>query len=165
MGFRAFQNYFTMRKLIIPLTLLLAFAVRFSATAQTDLTEKSGFIVNAAEEHSFLFVLNNRPNDLPEVRTGITKYIWKHHPSDRLKITQIKIDGDLENVPLIHITGFDSKAKAMEFFNGLKKNRPDFLQMGMTKDYFALSKSNYETVVRTKSLNGYKSFFEQNYFK
>ena len=165
MGFRAWKNNFEMRKILIPLTVLLVVAVRFSSFAQTDLTEKGGFVFNAAEEHSFLFVLNNRPNDLPEVRTGITKYIWKYHPSDRLKITQIKIDGDLENVPLIHITGFASKAKVMEFYAGLKKNRPDFLQMGMTQDYFALSKSNYETIVRSKSMNSYKSFFEQNYLK
>lgn len=138
-------------------------ATQIAGFAQNDLTEKGAYSLNAAEEHSFLFILNNRPADLPEVRTGITKYIWKYYPSDGLKITQIKIDGDLEQVPLIHITGFDSKARAMEFFNGLKKNRPDFLQMGMTKDYFAVSKSNYETIVRSKSMNGYKSFFEKNY--
>jgi hypothetical protein len=165
MGFRALKKRFQMRKLLFPLTLLLAVAVHFSASAQTEMTVKAGFVLNAADEHSFIFVLNNRPKDLPEVRTGITKYIWKYHPSDKLKITQIKIDGDLENVPLIHITGFESKAKAMEFYAGLKKNRPDFLQMGMTEDYFAVSKSNYETIVRSKSLNGYKSFFEQNYLK
>jgi len=147
------------------MTMTLLMAASFTSFSQTDLTEKGGYAVNAADEHSFIFVLDNKPNDLPEVRTGITKYIWKHHPSDRLKITQIAIDGDLENVPLILITGFSSGAKSMEFFNGLKKNRPDFLQMGMTKDYFAISKTNYETIVRSKSLSGYKSFFEQNYLK
>lgn len=154
-----------MRNYLIPLTFLCLLAAQVTGFAQNDLTEKGGYSISPAEEHSFLFILDNRPDDLPEIRTGITKYIWKYYPSDRLKITQIKIDGDLEEVPLIHITGFDSKAKAMEFYNSLKKNRPDFLQMGMTKDYFAVSKSNYETIVRSKSLNGYKSFFEKNYQK
>jgi hypothetical protein len=53
----------------------------------------------------------------------------------------------------------------MAFYKGLKQNRPDFLQMGMTKDYYALSKTNYEQVVRAKSANGYKAFFEENYLK
>lgn len=119
--------------------------------------------MNASEEHFFLFVLSNRPNDLPELRTGITKYMWKYYPNDKLKITQIQLDGDLKDVPLILISGFTDKAKAMEFYNGLKLNRPDFLQMGMTKEYFPLSKTNYETIVRAKSLNGYKPFFQQNY--
>ncbi len=127
------------------------------------MTEKGGYAIDKSEEHSFLFVLANRPYDLQEVRTGITKYIWKYHSNERLKITQIAIGGELENVPLIHITGFTSEASALAFFKGLKKNRPDFMQMGMTKDYFTLSKTNYEMIVRNKSLAGYKAFFEQNY--
>lgn len=152
-----------MLKFIIPLTFLAFFILPSSASAQENLTEKGGFVVNANEEHSFLFVLSNRPNDLQELRTGITKYMWKFYPNDKLKITQIQVDGELKDVPLILITGFSNKAKAMEFYNGLKTNRPDFMQMGMTKDYFPLTKSNYETIVRAKSLNGYKPFFQQNY--
>jgi hypothetical protein len=152
-----------MRNLFIPLTFLALFLLPFTLSAQDQLTEKGGFVVNANEEHSYLFVLANRPNDLQEMRTGITKYMWKFHPNEKLKITQIQVDGDLKDVPLILITGFANKAKAMEFHSGLKTNRPDFMQMGLTKENFPLSKSNYETVVRAKSLNGYKPFFQQNY--
>lgn len=152
-----------MFKIFIPFTLLALFLLPGSVSAQENLTEKGVFVVNASEEHSFLFVLANRPNDLQELRTGITKYMWKYHPNDKLKITQIEVDGDLQGVPLILISGFDNKAKSMEFYNGLKTNRPDFMQMGMTKDYFPVAKSNYERIIRTKSLNGYKPFFQQNY--
>ncbi len=152
-----------MFKIFIPFTLLALFLLPASVSAQENLTEKGGYVVNSNEEHSFLFVLANRPNDLQELRTGITKYMWKYHPNDKLKITQIEVDGDLQGVPLILISGFDNKAKAMEFYNGLKTNRPDFMQMGMTKDYFPVAKSNYERIIRTKSLNGYKPFFQQNY--
>lgn len=127
------------------------------------MTQKGGFVISPSEEHSFMFVLNNRPNDLQELRTSITKYIWKYHPDEKLKITQIQVDGDLKEVPLIHITGFANKEQAMVFYKGLKANRPDFMSMGMTKDYFPLSKTNYENIVRAKSLNGYKAFFQQNY--
>lgn len=154
-----------MHKIFIPLTFLFLLLFQNSSPAQDQLTEKGGYTVNASEEHSFLFVLANRPGDLQEVRTGITKYIWKYHPEGKLKITQIAIDGELTDVPLIHITGFSDKAQAMAFFNGLRQNRPDFMQMGMTKDYFALSKTNYEKIVRAKSLAGYKAFFEQYYLK
>ncbi len=153
-----------MRNLFIPLTFLSMLVFQAAAFSQQDqLTEKGGYSMNASEEHYFLFVLNNRPADLPEMRGEITKYIWKFHPQAKLKITQIKIDGDLENVPLIHVQSFPNKAKAMAFQNNLIKNRPDFLQMGMTVDYFAVSKSNYEQIVRNKSLAGYKPFFQRNY--
>jgi len=152
-----------MFKFIIPLTLLALFILPTTTSGQENLTEKGGFVLNASEEHSFLFVLSNQAKDLQELRTGITKYMWKFHPNDKLKITQIQVDGELQEVPLILISGFADKSKAMEFYNGLKANRPDFMQMGMTKDYYPLSKSNYEKVVRAKSLNGYKPFFQQNY--
>ncbi|HFA47854.1 MAG TPA: hypothetical protein ENJ95_02410 [Bacteroidetes bacterium] len=152
-----------MRKFIIPLTFFFALALQGTSYSQDQLTAKGGFSVNADEEHYFLFVLNNRPADLPEVRASITKYIWKHYPKAHLKLTQIKVDGDLQNVPMIHVKGFKDKAEAMAFYAGLKKNRPDFLMMGMTKDYFAISKRNYESIVRSKSLAGYKPFFESNY--
>ncbi len=152
-----------MRKFFIPLTLMLMFFLPAALSAQDQLTEKGGFVANANEEHSYLFVLSSRAADLQELRTGITKYIWKYHPNEKLKITQIAVDGDLKDVPLIHVTGFTNKAQAMAFHNGIKTNRPDFMQMGMTKENFPVSKSNYETVLRTKSLNGYKAFFQQNY--
>lgn len=159
------KTFTTMHKIFIPLTFLFVLSFQNGISAQDELTEKGGYMLNAAEEHSFLFVLANRPGDLQEMRTGITKYIWKYHPEERLKITQIAVEGDLAEVPLIHITGFANKTQAMAFFNGLKKNRPDFLQMGMTRDYFAVSKTNYEKILRAKSLAGYKAFFEQNYLK
>jgi hypothetical protein len=151
-----------MRKFFIPLTFLFLM-LSTAMSAQDQLTQKGGYVANANEEHNYFFLLANRPNDLQEVRTSITKYIWKYHPNEKLKITQIQVDGDLKDVPLIYITGFANKAQAMAFHNGLKTNRPDFMQMGMTKDNFPVSKTNYETVVRTKSLNGYKTFFQQNY--
>lgn len=148
-----------------PLFVMFACCLASPAIGQDVLTEKGGYSTNVGGEHCFIFVLNNRPNDLQELRTGITKYIWKYHPSDKLKITQISIDGDLKDVPLIHVAGFQDKAQAMAFFQGLKQNKPDFLQMGMTKDYFPLSKANYDYVVRNKSLNGYRVFFDQNYLR
>jgi hypothetical protein len=154
-----------MRILFIPLTFLFFAIFSNNIAAQEDMTAKGGFVANPAEEHNFLFLLDNRPNDLQELRTGITKYIWKYYPNDKLKITQIKIGGDLESVPLILVSGFSNKNQVMAFYKGLKQNRPDFLQMGMTKDYYALSKTNYEQVVRAKSANGYKAFFEENYLK
>lgn len=152
-----------MRKFVIPFTTVLLLLFSISLQAQ-EFTEKGGYSLDASEEHYYLFVLSNeRPNDLPELRGEITKYIWKHHANAKLKITQIKIDGELAEVPLIHLQSFQNKASAMAFHQNIKKNRPDFLSLGMTVDYFPLSKTNYEKVLRSKTLKGYKPFFLNNY--
>lgn len=157
-----------MRKLLFPLfTLFYLFSFNnISAQTPGEFTEKGGFSVTDNmdnEEHYFLFLLNDRPADLPELRGAITKYIWKEHPQEKLKITQIKIDGDLENVPIIHIKAFSTKAQAMTFYQNLKESKPEFMEMGMTKEIFAISKTNFQKVIRSKSLKGYKPFFAINY--
>jgi hypothetical protein len=161
-GFRALTKSFLMHR-FIPLTCFFLLALAVPAFSQEQLTPKGGYSTDANEEHYFLFVLANRPTDLPELRGAITKYMWKQYPNQRLKITQIQVDGELTNTPLLHIQSFSNKAAAMEFYDSLKKNKPDFLQMGMTLDYFALSKSNYEAILRNKNMKGYKAFFEQFY--
>lgn len=149
--------------MIRTLFLLAFFSLTIEVGFAQELSEKGAFLVNAQEEHHVLIVLANRPDDFPEVRTEVMKYIWKYFPGNPLKVTQIALGGDLQNVPLIHLQTFANQSQAMEFYNSLKKNSPDFMQMGMTVDYFALSKSNFEKLVRSKSLDGYKSFFEKNY--
>lgn len=149
-------------KLLIPIVVALL-SLSNSVYSQETLTPKEGFSVNDNEEHFYLFVLNNRPSDLPELRAAITKYIWKQYPNSHLKITQIEIDGSLAGVPLLHVQSFNNKAEALAFHKALKINHPDFLYMGMTEDYFPISKTNFETVVRNKSLEGYKEFFQKNY--
>ncbi|GIV31669.1 MAG: hypothetical protein KatS3mg029_1020 [Saprospiraceae bacterium] len=149
-----------MKKILFALSFLFLMT---SLHAQDQLTSKQGFTLNPAEEHYYLFVLNDRPGDLPELLGEITKYIWKYHPREHLKITQIAIEGELENTPIVHVRSFPDKAAAMAFHRELLKNHPDFLHMGLTVDYFPISKSNYEQVLRTKSLGGYRQFFDANY--
>lgn len=149
-----------MKKLLFVVSLLL-FVV--ATQAQDNLTSKQGYTHDPTEEHYYLFVLNDRPGDLPELLGEITKYIWKYHPREHLKITQISIDGELASTPLVHVRSFPNKAAAMAFHKQLLQNHPDFLHMGMTVDFFPISKSNYEQVIRNKSLRGYRPFFDANY--
>ncbi len=133
------------------------------AFSQEKLTAKAGFTLNANEEHYYIFVLNDRPADLPELRAAITKYIWKHYPQANLKITQLEIDGELSGVPLLHVQSFANKAEALAFHKALMTEHPDFMHMGMTVENFPVSKSNFEAIVRNQSLNGYKDFFLKHY--
>lgn len=148
----------------IKITAFLVFALLArTVLSQENLNTKGGFVLNSNEEHYYIFVLNNRPADLPELRAAITKYIWKHHPKSNLKITQIEIDGELANIPLLHVKTFKNKEEALDFHRELINNHPEFLYMGMTVDHFPISKTNFEAIVRSKSLKGYKEFFENNY--
>lgn len=142
---------------------LLLLVTALPAIAQEKMTNKKGFTLSESEEHYFLFVLNNRPADLPELRGEITKYLWVHYPNERLKITQVELGGDLENIPVLFVKSFSGKADALAFYKALKARHPDFLHMGMTQEYFPISKSNFDIVVENNSLEAYKVFFERSY--
>ncbi len=135
-----------------------------TAVAQT--TETKGIFQNTPqEEHHFMFLLKNRPTEFQDFRAEITKYIWKHFAQEHLKITQLQVGGDFANVPIIHLQAFGNQQKAMDFYHSLKDHNPDFMQMGIITDYFAISKSNYNKLIQAKSLLGYPSFFEKEYLR
>jgi hypothetical protein len=141
------------------------FLFNFSLKSQNQLSGNTFSRPAPTEEHYFVFVLANRPMEFQEIRGEITKYIWKHYPQSNLKITQIQVEGDLEDVPMILLQSFSNRHNGMEFYRNLQKNLPGFIQMGITTDYFAMSTSNYNRMLQMKSLSGYRAFFDKEYLQ
>ena len=137
------------------LFLILIFAGFSKGNAQNE------FTVQSDEEH-YAFIIPGNVVDLKEYRGSVTKYIWKNHAKDRLKINNIQI-GDSKKVEIIHVTTFKNKAHAMSFFNKTMKDYPDFMHMNMTEMFVVLSKSNYEEIIRKQTIGNYRAFFEENY--
>mgnify|MGYP000200157308 CR=1 FL=1 len=140
-----------MKHIILQISLFILIGI--SINAQSD------FAVNLEEEHSFL-ILPNKVIDYKEYVGAVTKYVWKYHAKDRLKINNIEIGG--ENDVLIQITQFRNQSHAMSFYNHMKRTFPDFMHMGMTKAYFPVSKSNFDEILRKEGVGEYEQFFETN---
>lgn len=149
-------------KVLVSFIFFLASFQALILNGQTSEANADGFSVTAGETHAFLIVISSNSLDIPEVRAGITKYLWKQHASDRLKITHIEL-GEASKKQVMYIEEFSDKNHAMKFYKGLKTNRPDFMQMGLTRDYYPISKSNYEILIKKQSLVAYKRFFRENY--
>jgi hypothetical protein len=119
------------------------------------------FISSPDEEHSF-FIIPGKVIDLNEYRGSVTKYVWRYHAKDRLKINNILIGGD-NKTEVIHISSFKNKAHAMGFYQHMKEKFPDFLHMNMTRSYFAVSKSNYEAILKNYGFGTYEDYFKEHY--
>ncbi len=144
--------------------LLLCLLLPFLTTAQNSPgATADGFVFSAKEEHGFLIVLSKRFADLEEMRTDVAKFTWTYFPKDQLEVSQIRIGWKNLFEDAMYINGFKNMEHAMNYFVSLKNNHPDFLQMGMTLNYFAVSKTNFDQIIRNKSLIGYKEFFEKYY--
>jgi len=125
---------------------------------------EAGYELKAAEPHYFLITMTNRNLDIHDVRTEVTKYVWTYHAADKLQLSHILI-GENRSVGAMFLQEFKNEAHAMRFYEKLQEDQPDFMQMGLTKHYLVISKSNYEQMLRNQSLKGYETFFEDNYLK
>jgi hypothetical protein len=143
----------------------LVFYLMFSALASTFTIAQNdaGFAFEADEPHYILITMTDRALDIPDVRTEVTKYVWRNHAADKLEITHILI-GENRSTNAIILETFSDKSHAMNFYQKMQTNRPDFMQMGLTKEYLVISKSNYEQILRNESMNGYATFFKEKYF-
>ncbi|MBK9491789.1 MAG: hypothetical protein IPO07_25585 [Haliscomenobacter sp.] len=60
---------------------------------------------------------------------------------------------------------FENKAAAMKYYDGVMKNRNEFMVSGLEYQLLPISMDNYRSVLRDKTVDGYGEFFEANYLK
>ncbi|MFT4762471.1 MAG: hypothetical protein ACI9XO_002338 [Paraglaciecola sp.] len=123
-----------------------------------------GFAFEAEETHYILITMTDNAVDIPDVRAEVTKYVWRNHAAAKLKITHILI-GESRSTNAIILEAFTDKNNAMNFYEKMQTNRPDFMQMDLTKEYLAISKSNYNQILRNESMDGYTAFFKEKYLR
>ncbi|MCB0688491.1 MAG: hypothetical protein KDC53_18255, partial [Saprospiraceae bacterium] len=97
-----------------------------------------------------------------EARVKISDYNKKYHSLDKLTISMILI-GEDSNLPLLVIRRFDTREKAMAYFDGVQKNSGEFLGDPSTYEIFAASQTNYRKIVQLKSVDLYRDFFVKEY--
>jgi tetratricopeptide (TPR) repeat protein len=116
--------------------------------------------------HYFLIVLNAEPK-LEDVKAAVSDYNRENHKLEQLRISNIFLGTDV-NTPIIVIRKFDNKEQAMRYYNEVK-DKKDFLgepaKKGYTKEFFAVTQENYRRVLKNKTLDGYREFFNDNYLK
>jgi hypothetical protein len=60
------------------------------------------------------------------------------------------------------IRRFADKGKALAYVDALAKNGDAFLE-GIDYTAYAVSQSNYRTILKDKTMGGYPTFYEENY--
>ena len=65
-------------------------------------------------------------------------------------------------IPVLVIRRFKNKGEAMSYLDGASKNGDDFLKDSPFEMY-PITQFNYRLVLKAKSLEGYKVFYDENY--
>ncbi|MBV6443537.1 MAG: hypothetical protein EPGJADBJ_05308 [Saprospiraceae bacterium] len=117
--------------------------------------------------HYFLIALKGADIRLDEVKNSVSDYNRENHKLEQLRISNIFLGADTEN-PIVVIRKFDTKEQAMRYYNEVK-NLAEFLgesdKKKYTKEFFTVTQENYRRILKNKTLDGYREFFEENYLK
>ncbi|MCC6461320.1 MAG: hypothetical protein IT260_12670 [Saprospiraceae bacterium] len=104
---------------------------------------------------------------LDDIKGAISDYNREFHKTDQLRISNIFLCTDT-NTPIVVIRKFDNKEQVMRYYNEVK-NRKEFLgetsKISYSKEYFAITQENYRRVLKNKTLEGYREFFDEKYLK
>ena len=124
------------------------------------------FTLDDDKLHYFLVAITGDVR-LDDIKIAITDYNRENHKLDQLRLSNIFLGTDT-NTPIIVLRKFDNKEQVMRYYNEVK-GRKEFLgetnKKTYVKEFFAVTQENYRRVLKNKTLDGYREFFQENYLK
>lgn len=116
------------------------------------------------EKMHYIIVLIKNMNDqeVEAIKSNISNYNNTYFKLDRLKLSNIYFDTKGTD-QIILIRKFDTAEAALKYYKDTKKNGTDFIRADASFEIYAISQSNYREVIKQKTLENYRVFFEKNY--
>lgn len=138
----------------------LFFFILFSIPISLIAQHEPNFVEATDEEHYMVFLPTPDWADIREMTTSIAKFNAKNYAAKQLITKRFKMYPD-DPMPFFLVKEFSDEAAAKAYYEKVTKPKADFLQMGITKDWFYISKSNYNEVLRAKSFTQYSAYFKK----
>lgn len=112
----------------------------------------------------YIIIIFNEDIALNDSKVAVSNYNLEYHKLDRLRISNVYLGTDAETrIPMLVIRRFNNKKEAMVYYDGVQKNQQDFIDPSIDYEIFAVSQDNYREILRSKSISGYREYFDQNY--
>ena len=127
-------------------------------------SEEGRFKVEDKKVHYIIVVLDGTKIKLGDAKIAVSDYNREYHKSDKLRISNIYLGADTDT-PILVIRRFKKKEAAVKYYEGVMKDKKGFLGKNNNYELFAVTQHNYREVLKSKSLEGYREFFEKNYLK
>jgi hypothetical protein len=58
---------------------------------------------------------------------------------------------------------FKNKQDAMKYYNGVQRNKSEFVGDGIEFELFPVTQNNYREILKQRKIDGYRLFFQQYY--
>ena len=125
------------------------------------------FEVEEDKLHYLLILFTEGDIKLESIKNAVSDYNRENHRTEQLRLSNIYL-GSTQDQPILVIRKFDNKEKGMKYLNEVKSKR-DFLgetaKVSYEKEFYLITQENYRRILKNKTIDGYREFFEENYLK
>jgi len=122
-----------------------------------------GFKETMNELHYMIIVFNDEDTDLNAAKVKVAEFNNKYNKTDRLRVTNVYL-GAGNKTPVLVIRRIKSGELAMKYVNNAIDREKEFLNAGkFNYDIFAVSQSNYREILKARSVEGYREWFQEHY--
>lgn len=115
--------------------------------------------------HYVLAVLyNSRELDMNRCKISVSDFNKEYYSLKKLAVSNIFLDLN-SGIPLIIVRSFENKADAMKYYQTVKQESDNFLPEKADYDLFAATQRNYRVILKQRTIEGYRPFFEEYYLR
>ena len=110
----------------------------------------------------YIIIAFNKDVSLTDNKAKVSDFNRKYHKLDKLRISNIYLGAEVRT-PIIVIRRFKDQTAAMKYYKGTQINKRDFISKDNDFEIFAITQNNYRLVLKNKTLDGYREFFDSTY--
>lgn len=140
-----------MKKILFVFVLICSFSASLFAQ-DYQITEK--------EPHYF-FLIPTAIASRTEVGGEIAKHNHLNYPESDFRVETVYLPG---KIVAFQIQPFESHSAARAYYDFLKKTDSDLIADELTQQYFIISKTNLQRVLKAGTVKGFLKFFQETYF-
>lgn len=142
--------------------LLLGDAGSGKAYGESGLESAVFTVEENALHFAVVYVSNQDEISLADTKIALAEFHKKYFQLDNLKMASLVFD-PAKNHSLVLVRSFNTKEKAMTYYETAIRNPKDFLPANAVYEVYPITQKNYREVIKARSLAEYKTFFEANY--
>ena len=124
--------------------------------------DTSKYIEEFEKVHYVILAFEDKSISVTDSRNSISNFNAEFYKSARLRSSSISLGKNDDKTPIIVVRRFNNKEKAQSYIATLNQNGEEFMK-GFEFKVYAVSQSNYRTILKDKSLDTYPAFFEEHY--
>lgn len=126
---------------------LLGASTGAAALPGVQAAEEVQFDVQDDQVHSVIIALADAAT-LNDAKNFVSDFNKKYHDLEKLRVSDVFLVNGEARTPLIVIRRFKDKADAMRYYEGVNKNKKDFIPEKLRYELYPISQANYGKLFR-----------------